>query len=334
MAFLEFSRSKISGIVASVPKNEESVDSLTNLSDSEKNLLVKTVGINKRRVATKGMKASDLCFHAANELLDCLDWKKEEVELLVFVTQSPDYVIPTTSAHLQFRLGLSTSCLTLDINQGCAGYVYGLSTVNAFMSASGIKKALLLVGDTITQYIEKGDNSLKSIFADAGSCTAIERDESATSSFFNLQTDGSGFEVISVNKPENLEINNAKLKMNGHDVFNFGLKEVAKNVNDLLSKFSLSESKLDYLVLHQANKLLNEMIRKQLGFPTEVTPSTLEKFGNTSCATIPLTLVSELGELLMTEKKRLLLSGFGVGLTWGSAVLDVGHLKCCKLIEI
>ncbi len=332
MAFLAFNHSKISGIVASVPKNEESTDALTNLSDLEKKLLIKTIGIDKRRIAPQEMKASDLCFQAAVELLNDLKWQREEIDLLVFVTQSPDYVIPTTSAHLQARLGLSDKCITIDVNQGCAGYVYGLSIVNAYMSSAGVKKALLLVGDTITHYIKKEDYSLQSIFSDAGSCSAIEQSLSESKSYFNLQSDGNGYEVIHVKKAQNQEVE--YLTMNGHEVFNFGLKEVAKNANELLSHFKLNKNEINYLVLHQANKLLNDMIRKQLGFAVEQTPSTLEKYGNTSCATIPLTMVSELGEILKKNKTNLLLSGFGVGLTWGSVVIEIDNLKCCKLIEL
>lgn len=333
MAFLEFNHSQISGIVASIPKNEESSNELLYLSDSEKKLLIKTIGIDKRRVSPKDMKASDLCFYAAIKLLNELNWQREDIDLLVFVTQSPDYVIPTTSACLQTRLGLSEKCITIDVNQGCAGYVYGLSIVNAYMSSSGLKKALLLVGDTITHYIKKGDYSLQSIFSDAGSCTAVEKNLLDSKSYFNLQSDGTGFDVIHLKKTQNQE-EQEYLKMNGHEVFNFGLREVAKNANALLKHFQIDKNEINFLVLHQANKLLNDMLRKQLGFTVEQTPSTLEKYGNTSCATIPLTMVSELGEILETSKKKLLLSGFGVGLTWGSVFVEIDKLRCCKLIEV
>ncbi|MFT5860216.1 MAG: 3-oxoacyl-[acyl-carrier-protein] synthase-3 [Flavobacteriaceae bacterium] len=327
MAIFSISKVKISGIVASIPKNEVSNFDIAGMSEEEIELLVKTVGINKRRVADSNMNASDLCFASAKKLLSELNWKKEEIDVLIFVTQTPDQTIPGTSMLLQQRLGLSASCMTLDINQGCAGYVYGLANMASILSASGLKNGLLLVGDTITKLLEEGDNSTVPIFSDAGSATALVFDSEAPEMHFNLMTDGSKYHAIFAEK-------GGRLKMKGHEIFTFGLKEVIPNIEELLLHCKYTKEEIDYFVFHQANLLLNESIRKKLKLPTEKVPMTLDKYGNTSCATIPLTIVSELVNTLTKKNMNVVLSGFGVGLSWGSAFVNISDIQCLELIEL
>jgi 3-oxoacyl-[acyl-carrier-protein] synthase-3 len=327
MAVFSISNIKITGISAVVPKNEVSNLDLKNISDQDIQLLIKTTGIEKRRVAENQIKTSDLCLCAAEKLIAELKWKKEEIEILVFVTQTPDYQIPGTSMLLQNKLGIPTSCMSFDINQGCAGYVYGLSVISSIMSASKLKKGLLLVGDTITQLLDQDDKSTVPIFSDAGSATAIEFESNAEKMHFNLQTDGSKFDSI-------IKQNNSHMKMRGHDIFNFGLKEVSPNIIGLLNHCHRSADEVDYVIFHQANKLLNEAIRKKISFSNEKVPMTLSKYGNTSCATIPITIVSELQKEVQQKKLNLLFSGFGVGLSWGSAFVSISKIKCPELIEL
>lgn len=327
MALFSVSNIKITGISASIPERTVSNSDLTNLSEEEMELLIKTTGIKERRIAESEMSASDLCLIAAEKLLKSLNWKKEEIDVLIFVTQTPDFKIPGTSMLLQHKLGLSTACMTLDINQGCAGYVYGLSTISNIMSSTGLKKGLLLVGDTISRLLEDADNSTVPIFSDAGSATAIEYDTKAEKMHFNLQTDGAKFDAI-------IAPNNGFMKMKGHEIFTFGLREVKPNLVALLQHCAKDESTIDYFVFHQANLLLNESIRKKLGIPIEKVPMTLGKFGNTSCATIPLTIVSEMKSDIEAKELNIVLSGFGVGLSWGSAVINISDIHCPDLIEV
>lgn len=327
MAVFSISNIRIAGVSAVVPKNEVSNLDLKNMSDQDIQLLIQTTGIEKRRVADSHIKTSDLCLLAAEKLMAELKWKKEEIEILVFVTQTPDYQIPGTSMILQNKMGIPTSCMSFDINQGCAGYVYGLSVISSIMSASKLKKGLLLVGDTITQLLNQVDNSTVPIFSDAGSATAIEFESNTDKMHFNLQTDGSKYDSIMMEK-------NSHMKMHGHDIFNFGLKEVSPNISALLTHCQQSADEIDYVVFHQANKLLNEAIRKKINFPKEKVPMTLSKYGNTSCATIPITIVSELQKEVQQKKLNLLLSGFGVGLSWGSAFISISYIKCPELIEL
>ncbi|MDX2362353.1 MAG: ketoacyl-ACP synthase III [Crocinitomicaceae bacterium] len=327
MAVFSISNTKIVGVSAAIPKKEASNLDLMGMSEQEIQLLIKTTGIDKRRIANEETSASDLCLKAAEKLLDDLKWQKEEIEILIFVSQTPDYQIPGTSMILQQKLGLPNTCMALDINQGCAGYVVGLATMTSMMSASQLKKGLLLVGDTITQLLQEGDNSTVPIFSDAGSATAIEFDANAEDMHFNLQTDGSKYDAIIMEK-------GGHMKMRGHDIFTFGLKEVSPNLERLFEHSQRSKEEVDHFVFHQANKLLNESIRKKMDIPSEKVPMTLHKYGNTSCATIPLTIVSELQQEVQQKNVNLVLSGFGVGLSWGSAFVNISDIQCPKLIEI
>jgi 3-oxoacyl-[acyl-carrier-protein] synthase-3 len=327
MAFIRTQNVKIAGISAAIPKNLESNQDLTNISQESIDLLVQTTGINSRRIAPKSMSASDMCFASAEKLLEELKWDRNEIEILIFVSQTPDQPIPGSSMLLQERLGLPKSCMAMDLNQGCAGYVYGLSTMMSLMSASKLKKGLLLVGDTITHLLDETDQSTVPIFSDAGTATALEFDLEADDAVFNLQTDGKGFRAIEQKRGE-------AMTMNGHEVFHFGLKEVVPNIKSTLENSDVEIDQIDHFVFHQANLLLNESIRKKLKVPAEKVPYTLNEFGNTSCATIPITLVNSLGKELSSSQKTCLLSGFGVGLSWGSGIVNLTNCVCPDLIEI
>jgi 3-oxoacyl-[acyl-carrier-protein] synthase-3 len=336
MAQFSISNTRIAGISAALPKRAVSNRDLKGLSAQEIELLITTTGIENRRLADETTCASDLCLAAAEKLLSELNWNKEEIDVLIFVTQTPDFQVPGNSMLLQQKLELPTSCLAFDINQGCAGYVYGLSVISGLMSSSGMKKGLLLVGDTITKIIDKEDNSTTPIFSDAGSATAIEFSNDAKPMHFNLQTDGAKHDAITVEKggARNPSKEDAYMTMHGHDIFAFGLKEVAPNIHALLEFCHTNKDRIDYFVFHQANRLLNESIRKKVGVDPEKVPTTIAKFGNTSCATIPVTIVSEIAERIKTKESQLVLSGFGVGLSWGSAMVNLDEIVCPELIEM
>ena len=327
MAIFSLSHTKIVGISAAIPKNEVSNKDLAGIKADERELLIKTTGIDTRRIAQDEVSAADLCLKAAEKLLNELNWQRDEIEILVFVTQTPDYPIPGSSMLLQEKLGLAQHCVLLDLHQGCAGYVYGLSTISSMMSAARLKKGLLLVGDTITKLLDENDLSTVPIFSDAGSATAIEFDSHAPDMHFNLQADGSQFDAIHMEKGKNMN-------MKGHEIFTFGLREVAPNLEKLLDDKDISKEDINYFVFHQANKLLNESIRKKLNLPAEKCPMTLQKFGNTSCTTIPLTIVSEIRDEIRQNDFNLVLSGFGVGLSWGSALVNMNRITCPELIEV
>lgn len=351
MACFSILNTRIQGIAAAVPKNSVSNFNLENFAANELEKLIETIGIENRRVATKEQCASDLCIEAANKLILDLGWDKKDIDCLFFVTQTPDYHLPGTSLQIQDRLGLSKSCATFDINQGCAGYVYGLSLISSFMSSSGLKKGLLLVGDTITKLISQQDKSLMPIFSDCGTATALVFDSNAKPMHFNISSEGESYQSIIV--PDSGYRNQISkdsfdfkeitpgiyrqgvhLAMKGLEVLNFSLKKVAPHIDELLAKYNIDKSFIDFIVLHQANKLILESICDKLGFSLSKAPSSLKNFGNTSCATIPLTIVINAKINPEISESKLLLSGFGVGLSLGSAVVDFNNVICSDLIEI
>ncbi len=342
---------RMEGLAVTLPTQEVSNSDLDWLSSRERMQMIKMVGIDKRRIAPASVTAADLCVRAAEELMEKLGWKGEEIGALLFVTQTPDHLIPGSATQIQERLGIPNSALALDVNQGCAGYIYGLGTLGALQSAGKFPKTLLLVGDTITHTLSPQDKSTVPIFSDAGSATALVHDADAPPMHFNLQSDGSGYQAIiqpaggsrQPITPETSEIRDqgdglfradAHLAMRGLDVFNFALAEVAPNIRQLLEFAGQDQESVDHFVFHQANLLLNESIRKKLGIPKEKVPYTLSKYGNTSCGTIPVTLADQVREPLRKGGNRFLLSGFGVGLAWGSALLEIPSLQCLAPIEI
>ena len=352
MALFKIADVSIKGIAACVPKGKLFTKDYEYFNEAEKELFVKSVGITERRVAPDSVTTSDLCFAAAEKLISSLNWNKQEIDCLIFVSQSPDHFLPATSIILQHRLGLGKHVMAFDVNLGCSGYIYGLQLLSNLISTSHIKKGLLLVGDksTVSTHIE--DKSTYPIFGDAGSATALEFTKNCEPIYFNLQSDGSGEESIKILdgaarnmvRPDTFEIKEIEpgikrsrrhLQLNGIDIFNFALREVAPNINEVLKFAGMEKEAIDYFIFHQANKLINESVRKKLKvLEKEKVPYSIDLFGNTSSASIPLTIVTKLKNELEHQHKKTLLSGFGVGFSWGSCIIDLDKIICCDLIEI
>lgn len=341
----------LKGIAASVPKNTALNSDLSFFSTDELEKLIATLGIKKRRVSLPHQCATDLCIAAAEKLIDKLNWNKDDIDVLVFVSQTPDYQLPGSSLHIQHRLGLSKSCLAIDINQGCAGYVYGLSVISSLMSAAKIKKGLLLVGDTITKIISPFDKSILPLFSDCGTTTALEYDEEAKPILFNISSEGENYDSIIVpagggRNPitedsfefkkfdGNIERKDFHLKLKGLDVFNFSLKKVVPNIEDLIAFSNNSKEAIDFYVFHQANLLIVNTLGKKLDLPLEKAPISLEEYGNTSSASIPLTLVTNVAKENKIINQNILFAGFGVGLSLGSAIVNFNNVICPDLIEL
>lgn len=350
MAITTIKNIRISAIAACVPQRTESNFDYDLLSVEERNLLVKTTGIENRRVASESICTSDMCFAAAKELLNKMNVNRDEIDILIFVSQSPDYFLPATSIILQDRLKLSKTTVAFDILLGCSGYVYGLNVISSMISSGKLRNGLLLVGDKSTFSLTKKDKSTYPIFGDAGTATLITYDESAEPIDFNLQSDGNGHRAIIipdggtrnrwsaesdkvVELEKGVERSKRNLWLDGIEVFNFSLREAAPNVNELLKHNQTTIDDYDYFIFHQANKLMNESVRKKLKLSPEKVPYSLPNFGNTSSASIPLTMVTELGKELL-EKKNIVLSAFGVGLSWASAAIKNTSINCLPLIEI
>ena len=344
MAFLSLNNISIKGISACVPKNVESNLDYDWISLAERELLIKTTGIKYRRIASRDICTSDMCYESAIALINEAQVDRKDIEILIFVSQSPDYFLPATSIILQERLQLPKTTMAFDIQLGCSGYVYGLSVISSLMSTGKFKKGLLLVGDKSSFSQSKKDKSTYPIFGDAGTATLLEYNSEADRMDFNLQSDGSGYKSIMITdggtrNPYNSEsekmveieqgiIKSAKnLVLDGLEVFNFSLREVVPNINGLLNYSKTTLDDYDYFVFHQANKLITETIRKKLKITPEKIPYSLYDFGNTSSASIPLTIVTQMGNLVQNNSYTLLLSAFGVGLSWASARLKISNIE-------
>ena len=351
MATFSVNNIAIKGISCCVPKNTERNIDLDILTQEEIQKFIDATGVEERRIVTKEICTSDLCCEAAEKLIKDLNWQKEEIEILVFVSQTADYILPVSAAILQDRLGLSNNCIAFDVPLGCSGYVYGISIIASMMKATGIKKGLLLAGDTSSKLLSKSDKSTIPLFGDGGSATAFELDEEADNLLFDLGTDGSGYKAIMipdggsrnrinqdslkvVNIEEGISRNACNLVLDGMDVFGFGISQAPKTVNKLIEKFEIDKDAIDHFVFHQANLMMNKMIVKKLKLPVEKVPYSLKGFGNTSSTTIPLTIVTELKESLANNNKDLIVCGFGVGLSWGTAKIKLDNVVISDLIEI
>ena len=350
MAFLEVKNVEIVGLSACVPKQkEDNCQIYPKWGDYDS--FIASTGIKSHRVAPSNITTCDLCYESAKKLIAELQWNKDDIEVLIFVSQTPDYVLPPTSCILQEKLELSQNCYTLDVSLGCSGWVYGLSVITSLMQNGTIKKGLLLVGDTISKICSKEDKSTYPLFGDAGSATALVYNQNASPFYFNLHTDGTGYNNIIVKDggyrnpvsesslrsklvSEGIERNSLNLELDGMNVFSFGITKVPKCINELVEHFNLDKEKTDLFVFHQANKFMNEKICKKLKLDEEKTPLSLDEFANTSCASIPLTLVTRCQENLKNTTQFLIACGFGVGLSWGGVALKSNKICVPNLIEI
>lgn len=321
-------------------------------SEEEVRKVVDKVGIYERRFADKNTCSSDLCFAAAEKLFVDNQIDRSEIDLLVFVSQTPDYRMPATSIILQERLKLNNSVIAFDINLGCSGFLYGLSTVYSFMQQKGLRKALLLDGETRSKVYSPKDRRSAFLFGDAGVAALIERNEKFGNSYFSLNSDGSRADLIMIKgggyrHPSSLdtlkervvdEFGNIRSDeqgyMKGADVFNFVIVEIPRDIKRLFQFAEIEKEQVDYYVFHQANDFINSYIAKKLKLDTERIPSTIHKYGNTSSVSVPLTIVSELKSQLKETDKTLMLSAFGVGLTWGTAIVPFSDCHISDVVEL
>lgn len=346
---------RISGIAAAVPKKNQSIlEESVYSTRSERQKFIKMTGVANRRLSSADQCTSDFAFASAEKLLDGLRWNREDVDVLVFITQTPDYILPATAIVLQDRLGLSKACAAFDINLGCSAYPFGINVVSTMLSNLKGKKALLLVGDTSSKGVMPSAlNVIPPLFGDSGTATALEWVEDGDPIYTECCSDGAGFKYIMheygmYRNPFNCKIFhmevedndgnlalNTGFKLDGHAIFNFSIKEVPLAIKSLFTKSKINFDSIDYFILHQANKLMNEVIRKSLKIDIEKHPYSIHKYGNTSSATIPLTIVSELRDKLEKDKKyRILMSGFGVGLSWGTSIISFENVYIPEVIEI
>jgi 3-oxoacyl-[acyl-carrier-protein] synthase-3 len=352
MGLLSFNNVGISGLAAAVPRhviNNYDHDLFFKKEDIRE--IVAKIGVKERRFADENTCSSDLCFAAAEKLISEMNIERTGIELIIFISQTPDYRMPATSVLLQERLRLPTSTITLDINLGCSAFLYGLTIAYAMISSGVVSRALILDGETRSKVYSQKDRKTGFLFGDAGIAALIEGGTNFGGSWFSLNSDGSRESLIKIpaggyRKMSSCETVKERIVdeygnirseehgyMNGADVFNFVIREVPKDFNRLIEYSGILEESIDYYVFHQANSYINGFLSKKLRLPEGKIPSTIEKYGNTSSVSIPLTIISELRDKL-AGRNRILLSGFGVGLTWGTAIIDVHDCYVGNIVEI
>lgn len=352
MAFQKFNGVGITAMAAAVPTHI--IDNLSYTQyfpEDQVKEVVEKVGIYKRRFADEKTCSSDLCFAAAQKLILDNNIDRSEIDLLVFISQTQDYRMPATSITLQHRLGLSNSCIAFDINLGCSAFIYGLSVVYSMLQAGGIRKALILDGETRSKVYGPRDRRSAFIFGDGGVAALVECNEKFGESFISLNSDGSRADLIMIkaggyrhpSSPETLkekvvdEYGNMRSDeqgyMKGGDVFNFVIREIPKDIKKTLAFAEKTVDQLDYIVFHQANNFINAYIAKKMKLNLEKVPHTIEKYGNTSSVSVPLTIVSELKDKLDGDK-TLLLSAFGVGMTWATGIISFSDTRISEIVEV
>jgi 3-oxoacyl-[acyl-carrier-protein] synthase-3 len=323
---------RIAGIATCVPARRfDNITDTTEFAPEEVRKVVGMAGVATRRVADDSTCSSDLCFAAADRLLEELACDRSTIDVLIMATQTPDYFMPSTSCLLQQRLGLSTSCAAFDLNLGCSAYVYGLWLAATLLATPNHRRVLLLNGETPTRYADRADRSVALLFGDAGSATLLERrpgsDEQADW-FFVLHTDGAGYEDLIIPAGGFRDRFNADprqhcVAMNGSNVFNFTIRVIAPLIRDTLQAAATGKDEVDYFILHQSNRFIMNHLVKKVGLAPEKVPIILEHFGNTGGPSVPLTITQGRLERPVGRSLRLMLLGYGVGLSWGSAFLTL-----------
>jgi 3-oxoacyl-[acyl-carrier-protein] synthase-3 len=334
---------RLAGISCAIPETVEDTSTDIRLyGEDEARKFSESTGIKSRRIVDSQTCTSDLCQAAAEDLLNRLEWSRDSVDALIFITQTPDYLLPATSCCLQSRLGLSSKCAAFDVNLGCSGYAYGMWLASQ-MVATGMQRVLLLVGDTPSRVCRPEDRNTRPLFGDAGTATAVTADPNASPSYFVMGTDGEGKNNLIVKHGlfrESERFGQARgdtadgplLFMDGAEIFSFTLQEVPPLIKQILKLANWTMDDIDAVVMHQANGFILNHLAKRMKLPAEKMPLSIGEYGNTSSATIPLTMAARMNEQLTASTQRLVMVGFGVGYSWGSVAMECGPMPELKIL--
>lgn len=284
--------------------------------EKEVNRIVLSTGIESMRIAPTGMNTSDMCVQASNKLINTLGIDKNEIDGIVFVSQTPDFIMPATSYILQGRLGLKKDIAAFDINYGCSGYIYGLLQSALLVSSGCCNKVLLCVGDTISKYLDPKDHKSRLVFGDGAVANIVELGNSTWT--FDIKTDGGGYKELMIPKSNKLD---GYLHMNGTAIMEFAMSEVKGVIDSVLLAQNKSLNDISTVVLHQANAFMLNYLRKKLNVNKDIFPIEMGQYGNTGPASIPLAMCSRYSNNC-SQLKDAVFAGFGVGLSWGAVYLS------------
>lgn len=344
---------RIVGMSACVPSTvEENINLPIFKDETEAQKVIASTGIERRHIVKPGTTASDLSVKAVDKLLDDLGWSPTDVDCLAYVCTSRDFIAPQTACILQDRLGLREDCCVFDLPFGCSGWVYGMSIIGSMMSHGSFKKGILIAAETNSQNRSADDRTVKPLFGDAATATALVFDpENCRPMNFVYGVDGSGYNAVWAKyggmryptthdalEPKEVEPGVVRrgtdMVVNGMDVFAFAIKRPPKSLKELIDTFNINIDSIDLLLLHQANKFIDEKIRKSLKVPAEKVPYCIQDYGNVTSASIPLTLVSQCSQQLSTKENHCVACGFGVGLAWASMEFHTIPFICSSIITI
>ncbi|WP_422080654.1 3-oxoacyl-ACP synthase III family protein [Ulvibacterium sp.] len=351
---LKFRNKKITGILGVIPEREilfeDEIDNY-EFTRRQSMKLKLVMGFNKRRIVNEGTTISDLCIFGLNYLFDKNLLKKEEIDGLILVTQSPDYFMPSTCHVIHGRLGLKKDIYCSDINQGCAGYSYGLNKAFMLLEQDSIKKVVVLNADVLSRKVSKKDRSSGPLTGDGAAITIVENDPSGNTIYGAVKSDGSGVDALIIpaggfrlpSTAQTAELvkdhaGNYKaldhIDMKGDEVFNFVQREVPLMIDELLNNAGVNKDDVDYYMFHQPNKFMVKQLANAMGVTNEKMPNNLvENFGNSASVTIPILISYNLGDRLKKESFLVCLSGFGNGLSWSSLLMKIGNLDFCETID-
>ncbi len=315
----------------------------TRIEETLEKRLRKKTGIEKRHISKTDEKASDMAVFAAEKLFS-KGVDRKSIDYILFCTQSPDYFLPTTACILQHRLQLSKECGALDFNLGCSGYIYGLGLAKGLIETGQAENILLLTSETYSKYIHPKDMAVRPLFGDAAAATLISGIDTDVEGIYALTygTNGDGYDKLIVPaggaampfgivKRENVidefgnERSNYNLYMDGTAIMMFALDVVPKCVDAVLCKAKISRKKIDYCVFHQANRLILNFLREKCGLNECNFWNDVANYGNTVSSSIPIAMVDLLKSVENSQSvmEKVLLCGFGVGLSWGGCMVDL-----------
>ena len=334
---------RIAGVVACVPAKVVTNADLTEKFGDAVAQVTRMTGVEERHITTAAQTTADLCAAAADALLDRAEIDRASIGALIFVTQTPDHRLPATACLLQDRLGLSVHTAAFDVNLGCSAYPYGLWLASMMIASGGRRRVLLLVGDTISKIVHDADRATALLFGDCGTATLVEAADGCAATFL-LGTDGSGGRNLIVPKggfradlpaDERNPNPDDTLFMEGGEIFNFTLAAVPKLIEDLVEASGIARADFDAFLFHQANAFMIKHLAKKAKLPPEKVPINIDRFGNTSSATIPLLLVTDSRERVTGGSSAMLaMLGFGVGYSWGGCAMRVGPLAVADLVTL
>ena len=342
---------EIKAIATAVPSTFFHCSSLyESFGKKEIDAIIQTTGVSHVRIAGKDTTASDLCFVAAQELLNTLQLDKSTIGGLIFVSQTADYILPQTSHVLQSRLGLNEVTFCIDIPLGCSGYVHGILQAALLLTSTSCENILVLAGDTTSKLINPKDRSVRMLFGDAGSATLVTRSEQT--GYFEVMSDGSGADKLIVpaggyRKPANPETSITReaedgnmrsendIFMDGMAIFEFMIKRVPQLVESMLKTLNWKKDELDLLALHQPNTFVLNYLRKRLKLDPEKVPIVVEGYGNTGPTSLPLIFsVKGISLYKTSQLHKVIMAGFGVGLSWAGFSCDLSNTTFLQPKEV